>query len=371
MAWTGDPNNKVPNVAQESIDLSDKRVETNRAEQVRRDTDTQKDYSVKLIDVDTAIFNQLKKFQLSVVDNGSRINVPVNYASPEKWKSIQSDGYMRDYDGNIMLPSIVFHRVESVKDQALANFNPHLIYPTIKSYSQKNRYTPFNLLIGQNAPVKEVYRVMIPDYMVFTYRFIIWTEYIEQMNTLVERLEFESDDYWGDARGFRFRTQADSFSHTTELQVDQDRMVKTEFDLTVYGYLLPERAYDLVSPSPTTGKAFTPKKVIINSEVVATSFNLEQKDTNRKHWSNQNAPNLPADEPIPRPPIVLGDEIVRRKEFETIIETINNAVQNSEYHFPVPTSSSDSGEEGWVSYDSNYYYLYQGGEWKRIPLTSF
>ena len=86
MAWRGNPSNPVPNIVQESSTISEKKVVTNRAEQPRRDTDTQKDPTIKLMDVDMAIMKQLERFQLNVVDEGNRIKVPTFYASPEKWK---------------------------------------------------------------------------------------------------------------------------------------------------------------------------------------------------------------------------------------------------------------------------------------------
>ena len=99
MAWTGDPNNPVPNIgnvkgdlsqeiAQQSLNLSEKKTDVNRANQTRRDTDKQKDNTVSILDIDTAIMKQLEKFQLTVVDEGNQIKVPFYFASPEKWKSI-------------------------------------------------------------------------------------------------------------------------------------------------------------------------------------------------------------------------------------------------------------------------------------------
>src|SRR3954471_6563994 len=103
MAWTGDPNNKVPNFIQfDSVEKSEAKKSVNRAEELRRDTDTQKDIVIGIETIDTAILRQIEKFQLTVPDNGSTIKVPTYYASPEKWKSIQKDGYMRDYQGKII-----------------------------------------------------------------------------------------------------------------------------------------------------------------------------------------------------------------------------------------------------------------------------
>jgi hypothetical protein len=307
MAWKGNLNNPAPNIAQQSSVLSEQANSSKREEQIRRDTDKQKNYTVTLMDVDGAIQKQLEKFQMSVIDEGEKVTVPVNYASAEKWKSIQSDGYMRDYNGQIILPAIVYSRTVTEKDPSMPNFSPYTNYATLKTYSQKNRYTQFSLLAGQNAPVREVYQVAIPDGMILTYKFIIWTEYVEQMNTLVERLEYESDDYWGDPRGFRFRVWAESFNHTTELQVDQDRLVKTEFDLKVWAYLLPTYQYGLDGPIQTTKKFFTPKKIIIGTETISNSFSFEDTKV-RDKWRKQDSPNLPLDEIVTQPPVVFESE---------------------------------------------------------------
>lgn len=320
MAWKGDPKNPVPNIgtvksdlgqniAQESANLGEKDADINRAHEVRRDTDIQKNPTIKLIDIDTAIFRQLEKLQLKVVDEGDSITVPIYYASPEKWASIQRDGAIRDYNGKILLPALVFQRTTSEKDQAMMMFNRYLTYPVLRQYSEKNRYTPFNLLIGgQNTDVHEVYDIVMPDHMVFTYHFIIWAEYVEQINSLVEKINFETEDYWGDARGLRFRTRIDTFSHTVELQSDQDRMVKVEFDLLVNGYLLPDTIDKFTGNKSTTQKHFTPKKVIFASEVTDTGIDtLAQK--NLKKWRNPNYPNLPATEIISAPPFVVGNAL--------------------------------------------------------------
>jgi hypothetical protein len=320
MAWTGNPTNPVPNignvssdlsqaVAQNSSNLSEKRADINRADQVRRDTDKQKNNTIRLIDIDTAIVRQLEKFQLTVMDEGNRIKVPVEYASPEKWKSIQKDGYFRDFNGKLILPLIVLQRTTSEKDASIMMFNRYLTYPVLKKYSEKNRYTKFSVLMGKNTPVHEIYDVVMPDHMILTYHFIIWTEATEQMNTLVEKINFEAEDYWGDLRGYRFRARIDSFAHTTQLEVDKDRMVKTEFDVMVNGYLLPDIIDTFHGNKDTTQKRFTPKKVIMVAETVMTDFDFKTLDDNHEKIRNQNHPNLPKSDIIEPPPFVVTNTL--------------------------------------------------------------
>ena len=121
------------------------------------------------------------------------------------------DGIIRDYQGKMILPAVVLERTSSEKDDQMMMFNRYLNYPVIQLHSEKNRYTKFNILIGQNAPVNEVYDIIMPKHMIFTYHFILWTEYIEQMNTLVEKFSFNTDDYWGDLRGLDSEQKCNPF----------------------------------------------------------------------------------------------------------------------------------------------------------------
>ena len=180
----------------------------------------------------------------------------------------------------------------------------------MQMYSPKNKYTQFSVLAGKNIPVKEVYNVVMPSHMVLTYHFIIWTAYVEQMNKLVETIQFNTKDYWGSKKGFRFRTKIESYGHTVELQANEERIVKTEFDLITHGYILPEQMTKLEDQKLTWNKMMTPKKIVMGLEVVSTDYNLDKKDTNREKWRNPNYSNLQADVSIPNPPVTLNTEII-------------------------------------------------------------
>ena len=390
MAWQGNPNNNQPNPMQEGANLSDRKksdfplsnVETDgdtRAVHTRRDTDIVKDISIKLLDIDTIIFNHMEAMQLAVIDNGEQIKVPIYYSSPEKWKSVQKDGVFRDYNGKIILPAIVLHRETSEKDTALATFNRYLRYPVMKKYSTKNKYTPFSALAGQNAPINEIYDVVYPDHMIFTYKFILWTEYVEQMNKLVERISFETEDYWGAPRGMRLRTQVDSFSHTVDLQADVDRIVKTDFNMMVHGYLLPE-AYNVeFARRPTTRKVMTPKKILMGMETVTGEFDPNKVEDYSKKWRSQKWPNLPRTQEPAGPPMVWSDSSVGDPIPEDVSSVFSNIYKSSVRHSsksifnmwaPVPKNSNTSGEEGQIAIDGGYLYIYSGGAWRRIAISA-
>ena len=233
---------------------------------------TRKDEKVKnpevtLLDMDSAIISYFDEvIQPSVTDNGENIKVPIMYASPERWKSIKRDGFMRDKKRQIITPVIVYRRTSIEKDTTVpqdkldAN-DPHIFYTFEKKFSQENRYDNFSQQIGL-LPQREYYNVMLPDYVTLQYDFIIWTSYIEQMNKIVERVVYSDGAYWGHPDKMRFRTSIDTFTDATEVG-DTERLVRTNFSVTLRGYLLPKGNFDHRS---TTQKFITPKKLIFGAE---------------------------------------------------------------------------------------------------------
>jgi hypothetical protein len=140
---------------------------------------------------------------------------------------------------------------------------PKLHWQFEKKYTNANRYDQFSVQQGI-FPQKEYYNVAVPDYMILSYDFIVWTHYIEQMNKLVERINWSAGAYWGEPNKMRFRTNIDSYTDTTEVS-DKERIVKTQFSVTLHGYLIPEAYNELAGPH-TMQKHLTPKRVVIGTE---------------------------------------------------------------------------------------------------------
>ena len=239
----------------------------NRGYLYSRTSDDIKTPSVTLMDIDSAIVHYFENvIQPSVEDNGENVKVPIMYASPERWKAIQRDGFMKDKKRQIITPVIAYRRTSVEKDESLpqdkldAN-NPNLFYTFEKKFSNVNKYDNFSTQIGL-LPQKEYYNVTLPDYVTLTYEFIVWTTYIEQMNKIVERVVYSDGAYWGEPDKMRFRTSVDSFTDATEVS-DVERLVRTNFTVTMRGYLLPEGNFDHRS---TTQKFLSPKKVVFGTE---------------------------------------------------------------------------------------------------------
>jgi hypothetical protein len=165
------------------------------------------------------------------------------YGNPERWKSVQKDGFLRDKNGKIMSPLLVFKRDSFEKDRTVANkldgnqVNNLIVYG--QKYSPSNYYSSFDLL-NNRKPTTTYYAVAAPDYVTLTYSCAIYTYYIEQMNKIIEAINFASDSYWGNPERFKFRAKIDSFTTVTEVANGENRSVKSTFNINLKGYIIPD-----------------------------------------------------------------------------------------------------------------------------------
>ena len=245
----------------------------NRGEKLSRNSSAVKDdvknISVGIMDMDSAImyyFNEVIKPEVEV--NKEKVKVPCIYASPERWLTISKQGYLRDKKRQIITPLIVFKRTGMSRDDNMpvdkldAN-DPNLFYSFEKKFTQHNRYDKFS--VQKNlSPGKEYYNVAMPDYVQLSYEFTIWTSYIEQMNQIVEKVNYSDGAYWGEPGKMRFRTRIESFSDAS--QIDGERLIKTTFSLNLNGYIVPET----FNSKTTTQKYLTPKKLVIRENADTT-----------------------------------------------------------------------------------------------------
>ena len=231
----------------------------NRALQVKTDAQFQK--GIKLYDIDLAIYNHMNDTVIPALEvNEEWVKPPIVYGSPERWKAVTKEGFLRDERGQIQIPLIMFTRNSVDRDDNMnISMNRHLTYPSVSQFSQKHKYDKFSLMSGVTKP-KEQYNIAVPDYVTLTYEVMIWTDFVEHMNRVVESFQYATDGYWGDRDGFKFRTKIDSFDNTTEVGDGSKRIVRTTFTMVVNAYLLPEK----FNNEPTTNKAFTIKKVVWN-----------------------------------------------------------------------------------------------------------
>jgi len=244
--------------------------EFNRAFEISMKGDTDKIPKIGIKDIDEAIqFYFDNRLKLTVVQNNTQINVPVIYGSPERWKSVQADGFYRDGNGKILVPLIMYKRDTIEQNRELGNkLDGNVVNNVVmlkKKFSRRNIYDNFYLLSNQK-PEEEWMLAIVPDYVTITYSCVIFTDFVEQMNKLVEGINFASNSYWGDPERFQFKTRIDSFSTQTILEEGADRAVKSSFNMTLNGYLIPDTVNAEIAKMANKFHNFT--KVIFNPEIV-------------------------------------------------------------------------------------------------------
>jgi len=196
-------------------------------------------------------------------------------------KSSQKDGYYRDKKGAIMYPLIMFKRTSVEKNRNLtnkldANQPVNLEYFQSK-YSKNNFYDKFNIL-NNRQPVKQNYAVVVPEFMEMTYSCMMYTYYVEQLNKIIEAVQYAQNSYWGDPERFKFKATIDSFATVTELSEGNERTVRANFDLKLYGHIIP----DTIQKDLTVDKkVFTKAQVVTSTETVVNLDNLNDAQINR------------------------------------------------------------------------------------------
>ena len=245
-----------------------KNVPLNRGTQLKREGN-ELGKGVRLYDVDLAIAEHMIDTVVPSIEVfREKVKVPVLYGNPERWTSVQKQGYLKDKNGALQIPLIMFKRNSIERNDTMASsMNRHVSYPSVSMYSKKHRYDKFSAMTGTTKPAA-IIDVIMPDYVTVSYEVIIWTDFTEHMNKIVEAFQYATDEYWGDKNGFKFRTKIDSFDNTTEVGEGSQRIVRTTFTMMVNAYLLPEQ----FNNESTHKKSLTPKKVVWGMETDLTGL---------------------------------------------------------------------------------------------------
>ncbi len=313
----------------------------NRAEQLPRENGTMQ-RGIKLYDVDSAIFTYMQDVVVPKLKlDNAEISVPVIYGNAERWKAAQIDGVYRDKRGKIQLPLIMFKRTTIDRNESMQMPNRFLHYTTYSKWSKTNKYDKFSIL-NNFKPKAELYDVTMPDYVDISYEVMIWTNFTEHMNTIVESFKWAADEYWGDRDKFKFKVNIDSFDKVQEMTDTGERIVRTEFTMLAKAYLLPER-FDNES---TIKKSISTKAFITTLETDMTGAASADIQTNDYNANK-----------------VLYDYLEINNSAVLSIQTLPTYVINGVKVIEPPTQLDLSVEDtikvyiNGVKYSKNYYTL--------------
>jgi hypothetical protein len=278
-----------------------------------------------------------KLLRLYVVQNNSRISIPIIYGSAENWKNFQRDGYFRDKEGKLMAPLLVFKRNTITQNRNLGfKLDGNMIHNLQlfeKRYSTRNFYSNFNLL-SNRSPEKEYVAVATPDYVTVEYECVVWTHYMEQMDKVVEALNFASRAYWGDPNRFLFHSSIETFTDATEYAQSEDRAVKTNFNITLNGYLIPDTINKKMANAT---KYYGVSKVVFGLET--TDSPIEQFATAKKSSSKKLANVIAADS---------NNTVINQITTIVATETITYLNTNRELTGTIVNPTTVTFNKGWI-----------------------
>ena len=231
--------------------------------------------------------------KLFVTQNNTKIKVPVIYGNPENWKSVQEDGYYRDQAGKMFAPLIMYKRTSTTPNRGLGNKldgnKVHNVQLFEKKWNSRNNYGNFTVL-AERTPEKEYVVAITPDYVTVEFECMMWTYLVEQMDKLIEILNFSSRSYWGDPNRFQFYSQIETFTDDIAYEVGEDRAVMSRFNLTLNGYLIPESINKSLANST---RYFGASQILFGMEVASNT--TQQKENMKKPQFKQNSRVLAAD----------------------------------------------------------------------------
>ena len=232
----------------------------------KNDAKSNSSFHLGLEAIDEAIFYYFENvIKPSVISNGDMVDVPVIYGSGERWKLAQKDGFYRDKNGKVQTPLVMMKRESIEKRRDLGNKldanAPQLYITHQEKYTKRNSYDRF-AIVNNRIPQKEFTETVVPDYVNLTYNGIIWTDYISQLNKVIEAVNYSSDAYWGDPEKFKFMAMIDSFNNINELTNEDGRIVRANFSLKLQGYIVPDNVQKKLKEQNT--RYFSKAQIILN-----------------------------------------------------------------------------------------------------------
>ena len=97
------------------------------------------------------------------------------------------------------------------------------------------------------------------------------TNFIEQKNILSDLFLEHIGTYFGDSEQYKFLSSLDGgLSDASEMNRDGERLIKTEFSLSIKAYVIPEFTDHQFGKTAEISKELTPSRVVFGFEGDAT-----------------------------------------------------------------------------------------------------
>src|SRR5436190_23177806 len=135
-------------IEQEIVVTSNPSDTDNNIASSQRDTSP---LSITLYKIDETILDYFANVMKPVVVNDEKqLPVPVMWGSPERWKAIRKDGFIRDQYDKLQVPVIMIRRSGITRSPLTSPVNKYLSKSYSTGWNRHNSYDRFNVLNGIN-----------------------------------------------------------------------------------------------------------------------------------------------------------------------------------------------------------------------------
>jgi hypothetical protein len=246
-------NNNIPdhNISDVPRTIGKSTEYDNRESHLRQDNNVSNYSELQrgFIDATDSLIKFIKEIIKPVVTiNNQSKEVPVMYVNAEKWVSTQLYGYMKDESGKTLAPAISVRRT-NIDNNVINKLHGVRSYGNeftfYSKYSQLNKYDNFSILHNQ-IPKKEIYSIAVPDWYKVEYEIILWTEYISQMDKLIEDFMYFRGTPIGGLNGLKYKGDILSVSAPeTSNGSGEDRLVKSTINFEMFVPIISSKETNL------------------------------------------------------------------------------------------------------------------------------
>ena len=267
----------------EQVSTKNTTIRGNRETTIVPGNNFSQNYSITLKDIDTSVLNHVKNvMKPRVREANETFKIPVYYGNEERWKAVRKRGVVRDKNNALILPLIMLRRTEVARNdlsgQSFAHDvkNKHINVVRNARWSKDNQYDRFSVQTGIKPAYENIVTSM-PTYSDITYEFVLWTNFIEQMNPLIELFVDNSHTYWGDSEKMKFLCNIDSIADASEMDQGGERFIKSTFSVLTKAYLLPEYLNSVVTNKISNmRKTLSPSRITFTFEGDATDEQVKK-----------------------------------------------------------------------------------------------
>lgn len=250
---------------------------TDRVTNLRTDDFTStpafKPYSSALYTIDFNILNFIKNnIKPMVYENGNVVNVPILYATPERWAAMRMAGYLRDNKSKLIYPVVMVKRgtVSQNQELKIPRFEEQHTIIYAQRWDRNNRFDDFAVRNKMRNNRGRYVATVIPNFVKIQYECIVWTSFIEQSNLIIEQFMYHNNSYWGNKDSMRYMVSIESFDNAVELTADSERIVKNTFSFEIAASILPDNMHNKI-PSKIILKPMT---ISFTEHIVSAGVNL-------------------------------------------------------------------------------------------------